>query len=373
MGKALIPLVSIASILIVGTYIHVRRSQTPIASPAVTPSIAASFTPVATSTPDPNAGWRTYSNPEVGFSFQYPSEWGEVNISKRKGDTGQAFGGHFSGNEKMTFGGQTPDFSVGTGAGFLSFFGCTKNTDTTYECSFARDKTRTISPSKVITTVGGTTALILSNIEIPQVLAPTTRGAYVNLSGTTYPGLAFQYVSIPDADAADFDALVSSVKIAKADPSTDETAQWQTYSSPSNYSFALKYPQGWNYQQVSGASTTPFGVTFANQELPFVNAPGANFPMYVAVTLVRIQGSVQDYASKDLAGKKASIVSSQAITACGNSGVQYESTWNGNLYMSAYIDGGTYMYLIEGISSEKDKNALLMNIFPPLVASLKVD
>lgn len=59
---------------------------------------------------------KNYSNDELGVSFSYPKEWGEVLFSKTAGDKGFMFRGKFSQKESIAFGGVSKDFTQGRGA-----------------------------------------------------------------------------------------------------------------------------------------------------------------------------------------------------------------------------------------------------------------
>lgn len=57
---------------------NVETPTTPVATP--TPITQQ---PIATTTPDPTADWKTYENKDYGFSFKYPRDW-EYNVVSNK-------------------------------------------------------------------------------------------------------------------------------------------------------------------------------------------------------------------------------------------------------------------------------------------------
>ena len=220
MSKTLLYLLVLAVLLMAGTVTYVssaRRSEVPVTvpSPSAATPVPVSPSPAAASTApiaDPYAGWKTYSSAEFGFTFRYPSEWGDVSLSSVLGDSGKYLGGRFSDRPSLAFGGQTVDFTRGIGASFLNFAGCVEEDGGAYGCRFAAgDKIRKVTPSKTFRTSDGNAGLLLFDTEIPLVLSSGDRGAYVNLSGPTYLGVSFLDSSATSAGAAAFDRMVESV------------------------------------------------------------------------------------------------------------------------------------------------------------------
>ena len=56
--------------------------------------------------------WETYENEELGFSFQYPTEFGDLIFNKSNGTTGQKISGTFSKSDALIFGGVSLDYSL---------------------------------------------------------------------------------------------------------------------------------------------------------------------------------------------------------------------------------------------------------------------
>ncbi len=61
---------------------------------------------------------RTFKRDDLGISFSYPTEFGDIDFTIRPGDTGQAFLGTFT-KVDIAFAGNSPGFSEGRGGSFL--------------------------------------------------------------------------------------------------------------------------------------------------------------------------------------------------------------------------------------------------------------
>jgi hypothetical protein len=114
MGKTFTALAVVAFAVILGSYAFLRVSSR-VASPVVTPSLS--------STPDPYAGWKSYENSDLGFSFRYPSAWGEVSAPAHKGGvSGYSFSGRFSLPGVFMFMLVTAGWSNGTGGPVFGYY-----------------------------------------------------------------------------------------------------------------------------------------------------------------------------------------------------------------------------------------------------------
>jgi len=56
---------------------------------------------------DQTSSWKTYNNQDLGLSFEYPNQWGEVIITIEKGEPGTAFLG------------KLPKIKISNSVGFL--------------------------------------------------------------------------------------------------------------------------------------------------------------------------------------------------------------------------------------------------------------
>jgi hypothetical protein len=72
--KTSILFVSLSFLLLTGC-VSANTAVPPVATDDVAP-IATDLPPVLTDSPDgPDSGWQTYTNPDLGISFQFPSSW----------------------------------------------------------------------------------------------------------------------------------------------------------------------------------------------------------------------------------------------------------------------------------------------------------
>lgn len=58
-------------------------------------------------------GWIKYDSSELGISFQYPQEYGQVILDIKPGETGFQYRGKFSASNVIEFGGVSDNFSEG--------------------------------------------------------------------------------------------------------------------------------------------------------------------------------------------------------------------------------------------------------------------
>ncbi len=67
------PVAIIVGVLVIAGGAYALMNRAPAFS-ELTPSMVLTRTPTATPTPDPTAGWKTYTNTEYGFEFRYPAD-----------------------------------------------------------------------------------------------------------------------------------------------------------------------------------------------------------------------------------------------------------------------------------------------------------
>ena len=65
-------------------------------------------------------GWVEYGDSELGFSFAYPQEWGEVETEQDEGMTGVAFSASFSGNDNVTLAAESTGYESVMGPSAIS-------------------------------------------------------------------------------------------------------------------------------------------------------------------------------------------------------------------------------------------------------------
>jgi len=135
-------------------------------------------------------GWQTYRNGKIGFSFQYPKEFGEVEELNYQGSG--VFG--FSQNDNLLFGVYTQPLGD-RGVGILDFTGY-ENEGGKYYGTWAMKFRHEITPSNTIPIDGGV-ALIVNNNSFEEsyylslVCPDENMGALINLGNDVNSGLAF--------------------------------------------------------------------------------------------------------------------------------------------------------------------------------------
>ncbi len=130
----ILALLAFASVVVIlsslGTYWYISNQvsqqnmqQTYQPSPTVESTVSAS----PTTTLDETANWKTYNNKDLGISFKYPAQLGEVNVSVRSGaEGGKELYGTFSANNGITFKAITSNFAEGRDFSFSETYGFTK-------------------------------------------------------------------------------------------------------------------------------------------------------------------------------------------------------------------------------------------------------
>lgn len=146
----------------------------------------------------------TYKNEQLGIEFDYPASWGSVSFTMMPGGgesgAGFKYGGRFSGQEDVIFGGRSRDFREDRGAGFTDFRGNRDEVD------------RSRIPTLTILTSGGYEAAMYFNQEISMILGADDRAARVFLRGPDFYGIAFVYQQILPDEVARFDAMIRSIR-----------------------------------------------------------------------------------------------------------------------------------------------------------------
>ncbi len=182
---------------------------------AATPEIVTSTETSSVTQYDPNLPWATYRNEELGIEFRYPQEWGRISFTSgtlpvSAEERGSSFYGQFSNASRLGFCGVTPDFVRPIGPGFCFFRGYTQK-------EIAGNVYRRI-PFTTIVLVGGSKALLFTKyMPYDQAVPPSTgsRGAYLNLPGPQFHGIAFFYNLIPSRDKDIFDQMIESIKFLR--------------------------------------------------------------------------------------------------------------------------------------------------------------
>lgn len=160
----------------------------------------------------------SFSDPDIGVSFDYPSSWGEVSIEEKDGSTGKAFRGTFSEFESaqynpVVFGGATRDYTRET-----SFYGPATIFESPgyekyglgFKLSGIDEWERYFMPTETRSTLGGEKFMFLSGREVADLLINFACGdigcgagphdlAVIAKSGGDYYGNFVFYLSGPTA------------------------------------------------------------------------------------------------------------------------------------------------------------------------------
>lgn len=123
-------------LLLVGIYVAFYVLQTNKLTD-VTTTTAITDTATSNSTTEDNssdssdqtADWLTYTNEEYGFSFKYPTEYGEFNITKSASEIGYQIIGGFVTEKSITLDASSTNWSEGRSADFTDFIKYIKDGD----------------------------------------------------------------------------------------------------------------------------------------------------------------------------------------------------------------------------------------------------
>lgn len=192
-------------------------------APSPSPSTSLATTPTTTAAPvSPTTdSWKSYTVEAAGVRFEYPPAWGTPSVAISPGASGTQYVGRFSGNDSVTFGGNSSDYeSGGRGATFYDFYRFIHASGTQYRIQFAPqkyDKYHTVTAAATLTPSEGVEALIVEHQAVSQIFDATDWVAYVNLRGTGkgYEGLAIRYADMPGTESEDLSRLVNSIELAK--------------------------------------------------------------------------------------------------------------------------------------------------------------
>lgn len=172
---------------------------------------------------DPTKDWNTYTNEELGFSFKYPKEWGEVGASVRNAAAfgkGQFFFGGFSDYQKLAFGGAAQRSYESRGLTYTDFSLYTKEGDTYYFNYWTSEgsKRTKVYITEIVGTQDGAAALIVDVKKTNGTgggvaIFSTGWAALVNLNQSgEFRGLAFGGYS---GDAKNFRILLTTFRLIK--------------------------------------------------------------------------------------------------------------------------------------------------------------
>lgn len=172
--------------------------------------MACSLTPTTSTSSAATSNLKTYTNKEIGFSFQYPTSLDDFIFTMTPGDVGNAFSGKSSssnGSDFIGFGGISVDFSLGRGALFGDFSGYSNQNNQIYFFSVGDRITSSnnLIDSKAIKKIyknkNGVEIVLLTGytlkgdlfLPLPCGIGEGNVGALVNTNNKTYPGIAFKF------------------------------------------------------------------------------------------------------------------------------------------------------------------------------------
>ena len=174
---------------------------------------------------DEMADWKLYENKELGFSFRYPSEFGDFNLSIENGENGKIFRGGFpnytdvwANNKFFTIGGITQDYGQGRSGYFLDFVRYIKTPGKYYHL-MAQNKKYEFTPLKIIS-IDDQEVLIVDGNSYPGNKVSElgfgpgiNGGALVNLpSNGEFSGLAMWNSDIKKLPQVEFEKIISTFK-----------------------------------------------------------------------------------------------------------------------------------------------------------------
>lgn len=173
-----------------------------------------------------NSKWITYRNDELGFSFEYPQEYGDFSVDIIPGDRGKIFRGGFQefsnvweDNKYFTIGGNTIDFVADRSIFFLDFIYYSKDSDKFFDYK-ATGKKYQLDPAKTMF-IDGQKAIIVDSKSYHHDRASEllvgpgfNGGALINLPNNNreFKGLAIWNSDINKLSQKKFEEIVSTFK-----------------------------------------------------------------------------------------------------------------------------------------------------------------
>ena len=173
--------------------------------------------------------WLTYTNEELGFSFEYPKYLGKPNFEIKEGSTGNMFYIFFN-IDNLLFVGATEDYGAAIDQLSLARTrGHEQSQEGVYYYNIINNKLK-VEPDKIIKASTGEEVLILGHDsfvdlrnfdEGPYTQLKLNKGerlATVNLEGNVYSGMAFINRNAKELSMADFEKIIQSIKIFNTNP-----------------------------------------------------------------------------------------------------------------------------------------------------------
>ncbi len=163
-------------------------------------------------------GWTEYRDKELGFSFAYPQEWGEIQVKEDTGSSGKRYFASFSNNSTVSFSGASLDFRAQRGGGVFTGKnkGWEKENSTYYFIrNYSDDRYRSETTDVREFKAQNTTGLYQENLD-PSAMreAAEVYTLSFNISSGPYHGLAFAYEVPEEQEGQDTTSQVEEFKKA---------------------------------------------------------------------------------------------------------------------------------------------------------------
>ncbi|MFH1523211.1 MAG: hypothetical protein ABIE43_05350 [Patescibacteria group bacterium] len=165
---------------------------------------------------------KEFYNLSLGLKFKYPAIFGEVNLKVKDVDSGKAFIGEFSNNDKLTFGGISKEFNKSEPGNFLETQGYRKRQEKYYfKYTGEEPELYEITPIKIlelenniILIVNKDSFALEEETESPTLtLEKDSLGALINLSNENFKGLAFLNKDVENFPLEDFEEMLSTIVV----------------------------------------------------------------------------------------------------------------------------------------------------------------
>lgn len=172
-----------------------------------------------------------YENQELGLSFSYPVEYGEVTFAKKDfnhdGNSGESFTLTFSGNKDLVFSGISKDFQVGTSNFLITWNQGFVKKDGKYYVqtiynglNYETPKLFEVKANKFFTNDNGVDILMVdekfrSRDDFNQSEWPVgdQLGAFVNLEGEYFRGFGVIDKNLSNISQKNFEEILNSIKV----------------------------------------------------------------------------------------------------------------------------------------------------------------
>lgn len=161
-----------------------------------------------------------YTNKSLGFSFVYPTSYGEISYIQSSGETGDSFIGSFKNKKNIIFGGVSPDFTGAREGWFLDNQGYAKE-GSKYKFKFVSGRVDDFEEGSILKEISAkntSVLLVKPACEEDQDLCTLYKGylgAIVNLPSKKFTGMAFRSQEAGDFDTSELLKIVKTIEVSK--------------------------------------------------------------------------------------------------------------------------------------------------------------